>query len=90
MIHIKTDCSDLVDMIGNPTDWPAFASELVSFERLKVGFSVFSIDRIPRTRNLRADSLAKEAKNIGVLFFHIDQTQPDIASLQNDSSPTTT
>nr|VDC71634.1 unnamed protein product [Brassica rapa] len=35
MIHIETDCSDLVDMIANPTDWLAFASELVSFKRLK-------------------------------------------------------
>ena len=90
MIHIETDCSDLVDMIANPTDWPAFASELVSFKRLKAGFSVFNIDRIPRTKNLRADSLAKEARNIGVLFSHIDQTQPDIAFFQNDSSPTST
>ena len=90
MIHIETDCSDLVDMIANPTDWPAFASELVSFKRLKAGFSVFNIDRIPRNRNLRADSLAKEARNIGVLFSHIDQIQPDRASLRNNSDPPTT
>ncbi|XP_048599985.1 uncharacterized protein LOC125580065 [Brassica napus] len=90
MIHIETDCSGLVDMIVNPTDWPAFAFELVSFKRLKAGFSVFNIDRIPRTKNLRADSLAKEARNIGVLFSHIDQTQPDRAFFRNDSSPTST
>ena len=33
-IHIETGSSDLVDMIANPTDWLAFASELVSFKRL--------------------------------------------------------
>ncbi|KAF3596327.1 hypothetical protein DY000_02020591 [Brassica cretica] len=43
-----------------------------------------------KSRNLRADSLAKEARNSGVLFSHIDQTQPDRASLRNDSCPTTT
>ncbi|CAG7902590.1 unnamed protein product [Brassica rapa] len=52
MIHIETDCSDLVDMIANLTDWPVFASELISFKRLKVGFSVFSINCILRIRNL--------------------------------------
>ena len=74
-------------MITNPTDWPAFTFELVSFKRLKAGFSVFSIDRIPRTKNLRADSLAKGARNIRVLFSHINQIQP---FFRNDSSPTTT
>ena len=42
MIHIETDFSDLVDMIGNPTDWPAFDSERGSFKCLKAGFSIFS------------------------------------------------
>lgn len=68
-IHMETDCSDLVDMIANPTDWPAFTSELVSFRQLRGGFSDFSIDWIPKTRNLRADSLAREARISGVLFF---------------------
>lgn len=90
VIHMETDCSDLVDMIANPTDWPAFASELASFRLLRAGFQDFSIAHIPRTRNVRADSLAKEARNSGVLFSHIDQTQPDRASLRNASRPTTT
>ena len=76
-IHMETDCSDLVEMLDNSADWPAFASELVSFRLLKDGFSDFSISRIPRTRNLCADSLAKEARISGTLFFHIDQTQSD-------------
>ena len=78
------------DMIANPTDWPAFTSELVSFRFLRDGFSELSITRIPRTRNLRADSLAKKARCSGTLFSHIDQTQPDRASLRNDSDPPTT
>ena len=84
---METVCYDLVDMIANPTDWPAFTSELVSFRLLQVGFSEFSIARIPRTRNLRADFLAKEARSSGVLFSHIDETQPDRASFRNVSRP---
>ncbi|KAL0857500.1 hypothetical protein Bca101_062654 [Brassica carinata] len=89
VIHMETDCSDLVEMLDNPADWPAFASELVSFRLLKDGFSGFSISHIPRTRNGRADSLAKEARISGTLFIHIDQTQPDRASLRNDSDSIT-
>ncbi|KAF8087508.1 hypothetical protein N665_0582s0005 [Sinapis alba] len=86
----RTACSDLVDMIENPTDWPAFASELTSFLFLRSRFSLFSISRIRRATNTRADSLAKEARCSGVLFSHIDQTRSDRASLQNASTPTTT
>ncbi|RID58579.1 hypothetical protein BRARA_F01870 [Brassica rapa] len=89
-IHIETDCSDLVDMLDSHADWRAFASELVSFRLLKDGFSDFSISRIPMTRNLRADSLAKEARNSGNLFSHVDQTQPDRASLRKASDSTIT
>ncbi|KAF2569414.1 hypothetical protein F2Q68_00024776 [Brassica cretica] len=71
-IHMETDCSDLVEMLDNHADWPAFASELVSFRLLKDGFSDFSISRIPRTRNLRADSLAKEARISGFSYLDLD------------------
>ncbi|KAF3568076.1 hypothetical protein DY000_02017611 [Brassica cretica] len=78
------------DMIANPTNWPAFTSELVSFRFLRDGFSELNITCIPRTRNLRADSLAKEARCSGTLFSRIDQIQQDRASLRNDSDPSTT
>lgn len=38
MVHMETDRSNLVDMISIPADWPAFASELVSFRLLMDGF----------------------------------------------------
>ncbi|XP_056841774.1 uncharacterized protein LOC130494942 [Raphanus sativus] len=83
VIHMETGCSDLVDMIANPTYWPAFTSKLVSFQFLKAGFSEFIIAHIPRTRNLRADSLTKEVRMSGVLFSYIDQIQPDRTSIRN-------
>ena len=88
-IHMETDCPDLVEMLDSPADWPTFASELVSFRLLKDNFLDFSISRIPRTRNLHVDSLVKEARISGTLFFHIDQTQSDKASHRNDSNWTT-
>ncbi|KAF8081270.1 hypothetical protein N665_0896s0009 [Sinapis alba] len=73
------NCSDLVDMIANSIDWSAFASELVSFRLLRDGFSGFRIYYIPRAKNLKADSLAKEVMSSGVLISHVDQTRPDRA-----------
>ena len=36
-----------------------------------------SLSHIPRSRNGRADTLAKEARNKGYIFSHIDQTRID-------------
>ncbi|KAF8115526.1 hypothetical protein N665_0026s0069 [Sinapis alba] len=83
-VHMEMDSSDMVDMIANPSDWPAIASELVSFRLLQDGFLKFSIACIPMIRNLRANSFAKEVRCSGTLFSHIDQTQTDITSLRND------
>lgn len=30
-IRFETDCSDIVDMITNPEDWPTFATEIEVF-----------------------------------------------------------
>ncbi|KAF8052727.1 hypothetical protein N665_1515s0014 [Sinapis alba] len=83
-------CTEVKTYGDSPFDWPAFVPELVSFRLLRDGFTVFSISRIPKTRNLRADVLAKEARNSDTLFSHIDQTQPDRTFLWNDSNSTTT
>ncbi|CAN6824065.1 unnamed protein product [Brassica oleracea] len=65
----------------NPVDWPTFASELEMFQRLHEDFEDVSVSHIPRSRNGRADSLAKEARTKGYIFFHIDQTRPDGGTL---------
>ncbi|RID65048.1 hypothetical protein BRARA_D00270 [Brassica rapa] len=76
-IRFETDCSDLVDMTTNPMDWPAFATEIEVFQRLQENFEDVSLSHIPRSRNGRADALAKEARTRGYVFSHIDQTRTD-------------
>ena len=67
-IHIETDCSDLVDMLDSPADWPAFAFELVSFRLLKDGFSDFSISAYPGL-GICERILSLKKQEIAVLFF---------------------
>ena len=67
-VQMETDCSELVDMIANPFDWPAFASELVSFWLLRDGFLEFRITRIPMTR-ICVQILSLRRRDVAVLFF---------------------
>ena len=76
-IRFETDCSDLVDMTTNSMEWPTFAVEMEELQKLHEGFEEVSLSHIPRRRNGRADALAKEARNRGYIFFHIDQTRTD-------------
>ena len=76
-IQFKTDCSDLMDMTENPIDWPAFMAEIEAFQKLHEDFEDVSLSHIPRSRNGRADALAKNARARGYLFSHIDQTRTD-------------
>lgn len=76
-VRFETDCMDLVDMTTNPMDWPAFATEIEVFQRLQEDFEDVRLSHIPRSRNGRADGLAKDARTRGFIFFHIDQTRTD-------------
>ncbi|KAL0737104.1 hypothetical protein Bca4012_013314 [Brassica carinata] len=64
-------------MTTNPTDWPSFAVEIETFQRLQEDFEDVRLSHIPRSRNGRADVLAKEARIRGYIFSHIDQTRSD-------------
>ncbi|RID46049.1 hypothetical protein BRARA_I02736 [Brassica rapa] len=64
-------------MTTNPVDWPAFATEIEVLQRLQENFEDVSLSHIPRSRNSRADALAKEARMRGYAFSHIDQTRTD-------------
>ncbi|WZZ17146.1 hypothetical protein YC2023_110235 [Brassica napus] len=89
-IRFETDCSDLVDMTTNPVEWPTFAIEIEMFRRLQEDFEDVSVSHIPRSRNGRADTLAKEARTRGYIFSHIDQTRTDGDALRRIGSSATT
>ena len=89
-IRFETDCSDLVDMTTNPVEWPSFATEIEMFQRLQEDFEDVNLYHIPRSRNCRADELAKEARSRWYIFFHIDQTRTDGDATQRIGSSATT
>ena len=74
-IRFETDCLDLVDMTNNLMEWPTFATEIEMYQRLREDFEDVSLTHIPRSRNDRTDTLAKEARNKCYIFSHIDQTR---------------
>ena len=69
-IRFETDCSDLVDMTTNPVDWPTFTTEIEVFHRLHEDFEDVSISHIPRSRNGRADALAKKQGAEAIFFLY--------------------
>lgn len=73
----ETDYSDLVDMATNPMDWPSFATEIEMFQRLHDDFEDVRLSHIPRSRNGRADTLAKDARTRDYIFSHRDQIRID-------------
>ncbi|XP_010419104.1 PREDICTED: uncharacterized protein LOC104704770 [Camelina sativa] len=71
-VAFSTDCSDLVKMVSSPQDWPAFKTYLDDMKMDMEEFSVFSLSLIPRSANVIADSLARQARSSSqhVLFVN--------------------
>ncbi|XP_010480837.1 PREDICTED: uncharacterized protein LOC104759625 [Camelina sativa] len=67
-----SDCSDLVEMVSSPHDWPAFATYLEGIKLDREEFSSFSLSYISRNANVKADSLARQARlsPLHVLFVN--------------------
>ena len=61
-ITFATDCSQLVKMVSEPEERPAFASYLKNIKILKRSFHSSELIHILRTHNSRVDSLARSAR----------------------------
>ncbi|CAA7029238.1 unnamed protein product [Microthlaspi erraticum] len=57
----ETDCSDVMKMVSNLAEWPAFSILLDVVDRCKRRFTSFSIHHIPRTKNTKTYKLARSA-----------------------------
>ena len=57
-VTFTTDCSQVVKMVSEPDVLPAFANYLEDIKTLRESFLTSEIIYVPRTQNLRADSLA--------------------------------
>ncbi|CAA7034256.1 unnamed protein product [Microthlaspi erraticum] len=62
-MNFQTDCAELVKMVANPNDWPAFEILLEEVEKCKRQFQAFSLSHIPRKKNTKADKLARSARD---------------------------
>lgn len=63
-------------MVWESEEWPAFASYLDDIKILKRSFSNSEIIHIPRTQNLKADSLARSAKKQSSFVVHMNTKYP--------------
>uniref|UniRef100_A0A1J3E5Y1 Putative mitochondrial protein n=1 Tax=Noccaea caerulescens TaxID=107243 RepID=A0A1J3E5Y1_NOCCA len=75
-IVFETDCSDIVKMVSTPEEWPAFSILLDEIDKCKREFTLCSVMHIPRTRNTRADKLARSARDLPYNVYFINHTPP--------------
>ena len=66
------DYSQLVKMVSEPEEWPAFDSYLEDINLLKRSFFNTDIVHVPRTENFKADSLARSARTQPSFVVHMD------------------
>ena len=62
-IRFETDCNQLIKLIEEDEDWPSMAPKIDEIKALSTEFTQFSIVYIPRTMNVRADSLEKGGRS---------------------------
>ena len=72
-VTFATDCSQLVNMVSDPEQWPAFASYLEDIRILKGSFIRSKIIYVPRTQNSMVDRLARSVRKQPSFVVHMDQ-----------------
>ncbi|KAF3562042.1 hypothetical protein DY000_02018726 [Brassica cretica] len=76
-IRFQKDYSDLSGYDYEPDGVAYFCDRDRDASKLQEDFEDVSLSHIPRSRNGRADVLAKEARRKGYIFSHMDQTRTD-------------
>ncbi|KAL0734016.1 hypothetical protein Bca4012_010226 [Brassica carinata] len=71
-VTFATDYSQLVKIVSDPEEWPAFATYLEDIRLLKNSFNYSEIIHVPRTQNTRADNLARSARKQPFFVVHMD------------------
>ena len=75
-VTFATDCFQLVKMVSEPEEWPAFEMYLVDIKILKASFLNSEIINVPRTENSRADNLARNVRKQLSSIVHMDAELP--------------
>ena len=71
-----TDCSQLVKMVSEPEEWPAFESYLEDIKLLRRSFTNSEVIHVSRTDNKMADRLARSARIQPSFVIHMDTELP--------------
>ncbi|KAF2607523.1 hypothetical protein F2Q68_00043437 [Brassica cretica] len=88
-VSFESDCQQLVQILHSSKSWPALEPELDDIESLRISFIFFSLSFIPRSLNIRADTLAKETRSRELNFEFVDvlapqQLAPEAIRVKND------
>ena len=75
-ITFATYCSQLVKMISEPEEWPAFNSYLEDIKTLKESFFNSEIIHVLRKENLMADNLACSVRKQLFFIVYMDAELP--------------
>ena len=62
----------MMKMVSEPEEWLAFESYKEDIKTLKESFLTSEIIHVPRTKNLRANSLAHSVRKQVSLIVHMD------------------
>ncbi|CAA7032385.1 unnamed protein product [Microthlaspi erraticum] len=76
LTRFETDCSDVVKMVSTLEEWPAFEILLDEVDRCKRRFTSFSIAHIPRTKNTKADKLARSPRALPTDVYYVNSVSP--------------
>ena len=75
-VTFATDCFQLVKLVSEPEEWPAFASYLENIKSLRASFLQSEIVHVPRAHNTKADSLGRSVRIQPSFVVHMDQYFP--------------
>ncbi|XP_056842959.1 uncharacterized protein LOC130495566 [Raphanus sativus] len=75
-VTFATDCSQVVKIVSEPDEWPAFASYLEDIKSLRRSFTSSEVVHVPRTKNMKTDCLARSAKKQTSYIVHMDTDPP--------------
>ncbi|XP_024015899.1 uncharacterized protein LOC112089154 [Eutrema salsugineum] len=75
-VAFATDCSEILKMVATPDEWPAFAQHLEEIGRMKDSFTFFLLTHISRTKNSRADNLARSARTYPQEVIYVNSIPP--------------
>ena len=63
-------------IVSEPEEWPSFESYLDDIKFLRRSFTNSEIVHVPRTENIKADSLARNARTQPSFVVHMDAELP--------------